>query len=147
MTATETTEDYFERRARAVAADVGARVTFDHDTEYLQAMLRAGGAFCRFSVDRGSSGAMARNLIDREVEDAGDSLYAVTHTDIPAGAVWMMRGARTVQGESTEEQPIIMLDRRARTYQRAGDAHPRPWPPVVFYAQGRRGFVEVRTAA
>lgn len=135
---------YFERKASEVAANIGAKVHFEHDLEFLVANFSVGGTFGFCTIDRGRGFARApgTDFIDRSLNGVADRLYAVTHTEIPRGAVWMMLGSIEVQGEPPFAQPITRIDRRARTYGRVGDVEPRPWPPVVFYAIGRKGYIE-----
>lgn len=150
----ESNFEYFNRRVNEVAAEIDATVVSsgharDHDALEAQLMLAgeygfisASPAWVRSDVDAESRKRMWREIVDRSIANVADQLYAVTHTEIPAGAVFMARGARRVYGSSEPLPPIQKIDRAGRAYWRGDDTEPLPWPPVIFYSHERCGFVE-----
>lgn len=150
----ESLREYFERRVREAAADIKAdwldirQVTRRKDgLDSHLASLRSANEYISILFDPlapGGSLSVRLDHIDRQIESATDLLYAVTHTEIPDGAVHMALGSTRVFGQHEDLPPIVMVGRANRTYQREGDAAPSPWPPVVFYNRGRQGVV-VRT--
>lgn len=145
--------DYFTRRVREVAAEIGATVVscgHARGRDEYEAQLTLRGEYGFVIVDPATERAWAtdglkrmfRELVDRDIANIADQLYAVTHTEIPAGAVFMMRGARRVFGSDDTASPITKIDRAGRRFWRFGTSEPFPWPAVTYYNQGRQGIVE-----
>lgn len=147
----ESNAEYFNRRVREAADDTGAVVAscgISADRDAFEAVLTLAGEHGVISVEpaelrsHGDHKLAFRELADRSITLVTDALYAVTHTEIPAGAVFMALGARRVFGSDDTASPITKIDRARRVFWRFGTSEPFPWPQVVYYNQGRHGFVE-----